>query len=101
LSRTQASFAGDQLKMLSLRANDQRLDDALFPDGISQFLKTFGGKILARLKRTRADVVQRNTAHLVADVRQRCGRWCRGRGRSGWSDGSGGRWFGNDRSATQ
>ena len=50
-----AAFAGDQLEMIVLEADDERLHDALFLDGVGQFAEGFGGKILARLQAGRAD----------------------------------------------
>ena len=50
-----AALAGDQLEMIVFEADDERLNDALFLDGVGQFTEGFGGKILARLPRGGAD----------------------------------------------
>ena len=63
-----AAFAGNQFKMAVPLAHNERLHDALFADGIGQFAQRLGGKILARLERTRADPVQRHALHALARV---------------------------------
>ena len=53
---SQAAFiAGDEFKVIALVAHDERLHDALFADGIGQFLERLRREILARLEGTRAD----------------------------------------------
>ena len=50
-----AAFAGDQFVMITLKADNERLNDALFLDRVRQLPKGFGGKILSRLQRRGAD----------------------------------------------
>ena len=84
LRRAPAAFAGDQFKKSVALADDERLDDALFADGIGQFAQRLVGKFLARLERGRADAVQRHAQHAFAIVR-------RGRRRDDCDDGLDGR----------
>ena len=84
LRRAPAAFAGDQFKKSAALAHDERLDDALFADGIGQFPQGLVGKFLARLERGGADAIQRHALHALAVVR-------RGRRRkraAGWRDGA-------------
>ena len=68
LRRAPAAFAGDQFKLAAALAHDERLDNALFADRIGQFAQRLGGKILARLQRTRTDPVQRHALHALVRV---------------------------------
>jgi hypothetical protein len=54
-----AAFASDEFESVALLANDQRLNDALFLDGIGEFLQGFRREIFAGLKRARLHAVQR------------------------------------------
>ena len=74
LRRAPAAFAGDQFKKTATLAHDERLDDALFADGIGQFAQRLVGEILARLERAGADAVQRHALDVFAQI---------GRGRGG------------------
>ncbi len=67
-----AAFAGNQFKKTASLADDERLHDALFADGIGQFAQGLGGKILARLERAGADAVQRHALHALAGIRRGC-----------------------------
>ena len=75
LCRAPAAFARNQFKMTAALAHNERLHNALFADGIGQFTQRLGGKILARLQRTRANPVQRHALHAFVQV----GRGSRGR----------------------
>ena len=69
LSGAPAAFACDQLQMAVTLADDERLHNALFPDGISQLAQGFGRKILPWLEGARANAAQRNTLDPLAAVR--------------------------------
>ena len=77
-----AAFAGDQLEMILPGADDERLDDALFLDGVGQFPEGFRGKILARLQRGGADAGDRDALDRLG------GRQFARRGRRGRRGGS-------------
>ena len=66
LRRAPAAFAGNQFKISAAFAHDERLDDALFADGIGQFAQRLVGEILARLERAGADAVQRHALDALA-----------------------------------
>ena len=70
LRRAPAAFAGDEFKETAAFAHNERLHDALFADGIGQFLQRLGGKFLARLERGRADPGQRHALDAFAVVRR-------------------------------
>ena len=91
LRRAPAAFAGDQFKIAAALADDERLDDALFADGIGQFAQRLRGKILARLERARTNPVERHALHALARVRRGCGSRSRWRLNGGRGRGCGGR----------
>ena len=72
-------FARDQLVAAVHLANNQRLDDSVFPNRIDQFLQSIRGKFLARLERTRRNRVEVDPMNIVARKNFRQGR---GRARS-------------------
>ena len=47
-------------------ADDERLNDAVLPNRIDQFLQRFASKILPRLQRARDNACQANLAHSLA-----------------------------------
>jgi len=73
-----AAFAGDQFKITIALAHDERLDDALFADGIGQFAQRLGGEILARLERAGPDAVEGHALHPFAQVGRGGRDWSRG-----------------------
>ena len=77
----------------------ERLDDALFLDGIGQFLESDRGEFFARLERTGANPIQWNALHSLAFVNERCG-WNRRRRVEGVRGGRG-HGFSGGRSAQQ
>ncbi len=48
--------------MIALKADDERLDEALFPDGIGEFAKGILAEILAGLEGAGADAFQGDLA---------------------------------------
>ena len=78
-------------------ADNQRLNDALFLDGIGKFAEGFGRKIFARLKGAGADAVKRNALDAFAGIyhRRGCGSVVCARGYGGL------RWIAEGRRATQ
>jgi hypothetical protein len=68
LRRAPAAFAGDQFKITAALADDERLDDALFADGIGQFAQGILGELFARLQRGRTDFIQGDALHALAVV---------------------------------
>jgi hypothetical protein len=72
-----AAFTGDEFEESAAFAHNERLHDALFANGISQFLQRLWGKLLARLQGGWTNTVQRHALHAVAIVR-RGGRYDRG-----------------------
>jgi len=70
LSGAPAAFTGDQLQPAVVLTNDERLNDALFFDGIRQFAECLGGKILAGLERARPNPIQRNALDAVLSSRR-------------------------------
>ena len=61
-----AAFAGDEFKGTVARTDDEWLEDALFFDGVGEFLDRILGEIFARLKWARDDAGDRNALHLLA-----------------------------------
>lgn len=94
-----ATFTGDQLEAVATLADDERLDDALFLDGIGQFLESDRGEFFARLERTGANPIQWNALHTLALVNERRG-WNRRRRVEGVRGGRG-HGFSRGRSAQQ
>ena len=76
LGRAPAAFASDQLEGVAVLANDERLKDALFADGVGEFSERFLGKVAARLERARMDTGDIDTQNRVGV--SRFGRGCRG-----------------------
>ena len=68
-----AAFAGDELEVAVAISHDQRLDDALFLDGISQLAQRLGGEIFAGLQRAGANTVQRHALDALTQVGRRSG----------------------------
>ena len=97
LGRAPAAFAGDEFQMVALVADDERLDDALFLDGIGEFAEGFGRKIFARLERAGADAVERHALDVLAVVHHRSENGCSecDRRKGGW------RWTADGRRATE
>ena len=84
------AFPGNQFKSLGAGSDDQRLDDALFPNGVRQFLQGLGQEVFTRLKRAGMDAAQREVSNRSLSCRRgrRAGRRRRGRGGSGRSGAS-------------
>src|SRR5262249_16020140 len=76
LGGTPAAFTGDQFKFGAALADDERLDDALFLDGIGEVLQGLGGKIFARLKWAGMDAANGDPLDAVT--------WIDGKGISRW-----------------
>ncbi|SPE61253.1 hypothetical protein SBV1_620025 [Verrucomicrobia bacterium] len=66
LGRAPAAFTGNKFQMAVALADNQGLNDALFPDRIGQLAERLRRKVLARLKRAGADTVQRHALNLLA-----------------------------------
>ena len=80
LRRAPAAFARDQFKTTAALAHDERLDDALFADGIGQFAERFFGKVLARLERAGPEPGQRHALDMLARIGRGNRNWGWGRG---------------------
>ena len=72
------AFTGDELVHPADDPDDQRLDDALFADGIGELRQCRGREIFPRLERTRLDPGERHLLHAVRCDRRVRGRICRG-----------------------
>ena len=68
LCRAPAAFSGDQLEGVAFLADDERLDDALFADGIRQFAQRFFGEIFSRLQRAGLDALKSDAKDFFAVV---------------------------------
>jgi hypothetical protein len=58
LRRAPAAFARDQFKSSAYLSNNERLNDAMLPNRVDQFLQCFAREIFARLQRAGNDVCQ-------------------------------------------
>jgi hypothetical protein len=84
-----ATFSGNEFKKAFAFPDDERLHNALFADGIGQFLQGLGGKLFSGLEGGRTDAVQRDALDAVTVI-----------GRGGTKSRSGGR-LGERRIAAQ
>src|SRR5260221_4403500 len=84
LGRAPAALSGDQFEKATSLAHDERLNNALLFDRISQFLECFRREFLARLKRAGADPLQSQPLNALTVVR---GRLHHRRFKRGWTRG--------------
>jgi len=63
---TPATFAGDEFESFADGADDERLDDPLFADGVGEFAEGLLGEVAARLERAGNDAVEGDLADAVA-----------------------------------
>src|SRR5205814_1766301 len=79
LGRAPPALACNELKSRAGLPDDERLNDAVLPNGIDQFLQRVASKIFARLQRARDDAYETdlmNSLSRLGDIRS--WRGCRG-----------------------